>query len=94
MLYPLTVIEKLLRDSQSILRFNIRIILGNWGLFLPLLRILYLCKSLLSCCFIYLLLFLFGILSRICDFTDLNFGLIIVYSLDYLIISYLTGILR
>jgi hypothetical protein len=87
MLHSLAVVEQVLWESEAVLWFQFGWDLGDRGLLWPLLGVLDLGERFLSRSFVDKLLLLLRILGGIGDFADLDLGLVIVDSLDYLIVA-------
>lgn len=86
MLHSLAVVEQMLRECEAVLWFQFSWHLGDRRLLRPPLRVLDLGESFLSRSFVDKLLLLLRILGGIGDFADLDLGLVIVDSLDYLVV--------
>lgn len=93
MLNPLTVVEEMLGDGEAVFRLQVTVGRRDRWLLRPSLRVLNLRKCFLSCGLIYELLLLLRILGGIGHLADLDFGLVVVHSLDYLVVPLLPRIL-
>jgi hypothetical protein len=89
MLHSLAVVEEVLRESEAVLWFQFGWDLGYRWLLWPLLGVLDLGERFLPRSLVDKLLLLLRILGGIGDFADLDLGLVIVDSLDYLVVAYL-----
>jgi hypothetical protein len=95
MLNALAVVKQLFWQSQTVLGLNIKIILlCRRRLLRALLSVLDLCQCLFSRGLIYLFLLLLCILSGVGDFSDLYLSLVVIDSLDYLVVSNLSRVIR
>ena len=93
MLHSLAVVEQVLRESEAVLWFQFGWDLGDRGLLWPLLGVLDLGERFLPRSLVDKLLLLLRILGGIGDFADLDLGLVIVDSLDYLVVAYLPSVI-
>lgn len=87
MLHSLAVVKQVLWECKAVLWLQFSWNLGDRRLLWPPLGVLDLGESFLSRSFVDQLLLLLRILGGIGDFADLDFGLIIVDSLDYLVVA-------